>query len=261
MHAIDDPACPLNTSFCRDLAGWGRLTDRICIWNYTVNYLDLLLPCPNLRVIGPNIRYFVANRTTGLFMEADGSAQGTDLADLRNYLICRLMWDPRRDAQALTEEFLRLHYGRAAGPIRAYIDLIHDNAAKRGLHHDCFGTAAHYGIDAPVAAQAVRLFDQALAAADDEAVRARVEKASIGAYRAAIEPLLRSLKPDPWRFTPSDAPVPKEIADVNRPELRRFMALCDKYGIDTMSVSEPKSFADMKVQLRKRLGLKPDEPW
>ena len=39
----------------------------------------------NLRVIEPNIRYFVAHGAKGVFMQAAGNATGAELSDLRNY--------------------------------------------------------------------------------------------------------------------------------------------------------------------------------
>ncbi|MCP4639334.1 MAG: DUF4838 domain-containing protein, partial [bacterium] len=60
LHPIDDPDCPLNVGFCLDMAEWGRLSPNVSIWNYNTNFHHYLLPCPNLRVIEPNIRYFVA---------------------------------------------------------------------------------------------------------------------------------------------------------------------------------------------------------
>ena len=74
IHAINAPNCPKNVQFCNDLKGWRRLTEHISIWNYNVNFKNYLLPCPNLRVIEPNIRFFAANHVTGVFMQAAGNA-------------------------------------------------------------------------------------------------------------------------------------------------------------------------------------------
>ncbi len=55
IHAIDDPNCPKNIAFCRDMNEWGKICDDIYIWNYNTNFRNYLLPCPNLRVIEPNV--------------------------------------------------------------------------------------------------------------------------------------------------------------------------------------------------------------
>jgi len=114
IHPIDDPNCPKNVEFHRDLKGWGAISKNVSIWNYNTNFTNYLLPCPNLRVIEPNVRFFVANQTKGIFMQAAGNAWAAELSDLRNYLVANLIWDPNRSGERLIAEFVDLHYGRAA---------------------------------------------------------------------------------------------------------------------------------------------------
>lgn len=224
IHPIDDPGCPKNVAFCRDLREWGAICDQISIWNYNTDFTDYLLPCPNLRTIERNVRFFVSNHARHIFMQAAGNAWGTELSELRNYMISGLIWDPNRSGEELMDEFLRLHYGRAAPPIRRYIDLIHDTAEASGAHRNCFSpTAAGYGIGPEVAPKALALFEEAVALAESDEVRARVEKASVCALRLALEPVWRAK--DLGRVEP-------EVLAAMRPIARRFLTLCDRFGID-----------------------------
>ena len=116
LHPINDPNCPKNVEFCRDMNEWGKICDQIYIWNYNTNFSNYVLPLPNLRVIAPNVRYFVANHAKGAFMQAAGNANGAELSELRAYLMSQLLWDPSRDGERILDEFIDLHYGRAAGP-------------------------------------------------------------------------------------------------------------------------------------------------
>ncbi len=111
---------------------WGKICDQIYIWNYNTNFSNYLLPLPNLHVIGPNLRYFVSNHAKGAFMQAAGNANGAEMSELRAYLMAQLLWDPSRDDQRIIDEFLDLHYGRAAGPIREYLVRIHDRRRPVG---------------------------------------------------------------------------------------------------------------------------------
>ncbi len=222
IHPINDPGCPKNVEFCRDMDAWGKICDNISIWNYNTNFSNYLLPCPNLRVIEPNIRYFVRNNAKGIFMQAAGNARGAELSDLRNYIIANLLWDPTRSGRALMDEFLDLHYGAAAGPIHRFIDLVHDNAEASGLHQNCFGRAADYGVDESIAQAGLDAFAEALELAPDDAVRARVEKASICAYRAALEPV--------W-YLEDKKELDPELAERMRPLAARLFELCDRYGV------------------------------
>ncbi|MBN1443500.1 MAG: DUF4838 domain-containing protein, partial [Planctomycetes bacterium] len=245
IHAIDDPSCPKNVEFCRDMENWGKICSDISIWNYNTNFTNYLLPCPNLRVIEPNVRFFVANEAKGIFMQAAGNAWSAELSDLRNYIICSLIWDPSRSAERLMDEFLALHYGRAAPFIRTYIDTIHDAAEKSGLHRNCFARrAADYGIDESLAPRCLELFAAALAAVgDDDTLRRRVEKASIAAYRLAIDRV--------W-YAADPALLPPDVLAKTRPLLRKFLDLCEEHGVDR--ASEHTAFTADRERLERLLA-------
>ncbi|MCP4642210.1 MAG: DUF4838 domain-containing protein, partial [bacterium] len=211
-------------------AEWGRLSPNVSIWNYNTNFHHYLLPCPNLRVIEPNIRYFVANNAMGVFMQAAYNSPGGEFSDLRNYMMTNLLWDPNRSSEVLVDEFLQLHYKAAAPPIRRFINLTHDNAARLGLHKACMSPAADYGIDAAIAQAGIDCFDEALLLADDEVVRARVEKASICAYRAALDPFL-----SPSADSLADADMIRRSLALRE----QFIALCQKFGVERMAEGTP----------------------
>ena len=249
IHPINDPACKKNIQFCKDMDEWGKLTENIFIWNYNTNFSNYLLPCPNLRVIEPNIRYFVANGAKGIFMQAAGNSIGAELSDLRNYVMSNMLWDPTRSGQRLIDEFLDLHYGKAAAPIRRFINMYHDRCESKGIHRNCFGRAADYAIDETIAKAALDAFDKALTLADSDAVRSRVEKASICAYRAAIDPA--------WEVPEGKRPLAAADAEKMRPLVKRMFELCAKYEVPMFS--EGTSLDKGRQRLRANLGLKEGE--
>ncbi len=222
LHPINDPKCEKNVQFCQDLANWGKMCNHISIWNYNTNFRNYLLPCPNLWVIEPNIRYFVDNNALGIFMQAAGNALGAELSDLRNYVMANILWDPSRNSHTLIDEFLNLHYGRSAEPIRRFINLTHENAIASGLHQNCFGRAKDYAIDENITQVGFEAFSEAMQLAENDTIRARVEKASICVYRAAIEPI--------W-YIKDKSSIDPALAERMRPRVKRFLELCKKYGI------------------------------
>ena len=244
IHPIDDPLCPKNVEFCQDMRGWGGISKNVSIWNYNTNFSNYLLPCPNLRVIEPNVRFFVANQARGIFMQAAGNARSAELSDLRNYLISGLIWDPSRSGARLIDEFLSLHYGKAAPPIRRYLNLIHDTAEASGVHRNCFaGKGDQYGLTAETAKQALALFEIALGLAESPEVAGRVEKASIGAIRLAIDPV--------WGRQDASG-LDAELLARSRPLVARFLELCAKHGVDQASENEP--FEKARERLAKLMG-------
>ena len=245
IHPINDPACDKNVQFCRDMDEWGKLTQNIFIWNYNTNFSNYLLPCPNLRVIEPNIRYFVEHGAKGIFMQAAGNTTGAELSDLRNYVLANLLWDPSRSGQQLIDEFLDLHYGPAAPPIRRFINLYHDHCERSGIHRNCFGRATDYGIDATMAQAAMAAFEEAMALADNEALKSRVEKGSICAYRAAIDPA--------WEVPTDKRPLAADEVAKYRPLVKAMFELCAKYEVPLFA--EVISIDQAKQRLRANLGL------
>jgi len=187
LHPIDDPTCEKNTAFCQDMKDWSSMCKDIWVWNYNTNFRYYDLPFPNLRVIGPNVRYFLENSVKGVFMQANGNGTSGELSNLRNYLISRMLWNPSLDDKAVLEEFVRLHYKSASQPILDYINMFHNNAEQKGLNPGCFPSPADVGLDPEMCQTIMAYFNKALELADDDIIKARVEKASICAYRAMIE--------------------------------------------------------------------------
>ena len=112
-------------------------------------------------------------------MQANGNGLSGELSDLRNYLIARVIWNPQLDDQAVLREFARLHYQSAAGPILDCIEMFHANAEQSGVHPNCFASPDDVALWPQIARRMLDGFEEALHLAENEMVRARVEKASI----------------------------------------------------------------------------------
>lgn len=190
IHPIDDPDCPLNKQFREDFTAWANLSARIAVWSYTVDFWDYLTPCPNLFTLERNVRYFTAHHAEGLFMQAAGGVSGAEFSDLRNYMVCNLLWNPSRSGKALFDEFLNLQYGLSAPPIRRFIERMRRAAQSSGKHRSCYGAPADYGITAELGRLGIVDFREAMSLAPDPATKERVEKASIVAWRLAAWPLI-----------------------------------------------------------------------
>jgi hypothetical protein len=84
-----------------------------------------------------------------------------------------LLWNPKQDDQALINEFLAGYYGKAATPIRRYLDLMYE--AAKGYNLTCFSKTDTPFHKFPHLAQAEQLWRQAEeAAADAPELLARV---------------------------------------------------------------------------------------
>ena len=247
--------------FRRDLEGWGRIANHINLWYYNTCFPTYLLPIPNMRVLEPNIRFFVSNNIKGVFMQAAHNGPGSSFSDLRNYMTSRLLWDPNQSGRQLMDEFVDLHYGKAAPPIRRYIRLLHDSARAKGIQEAWWGRAGDYGIDKPVIRAGLEAFARAMQLAENDLVRARVEKLSICACMAALEEALTWAwyAPGTYPHAGQGPPVPPDVARRTRPYFRKFFALCGMHGVTMWN--EKQSIDTMNRFLKGNFGLKPDEPW
>ncbi len=220
LFALDDPRSKINQEFNRQLTGWRRACDHILIWSYDMNPRELWLPFPNLLAQPRNIRSFVRNNGRGLFMQ--GGSKNTEFSDLRSYVITSLIWDPSQDANTLIDEFLTLYYGKAAGPIRDWIDLFHKQAIASGSESNINAPARSYGLDASLGEQGLRLFERAIEQADNEVIRNRVEKVSITALRLALEPAWWNAIEAPRRTRILKTTLDQERVKISREDLPRY---------------------------------------
>ncbi|OQB38719.1 MAG: hypothetical protein BWY09_01259 [Candidatus Hydrogenedentes bacterium ADurb.Bin179] len=129
---------PQNKPFRLDIDAWSAVAPHLYIWDYVTNFCQYLLPHPNLRVLAPNIRFFVDRNAIGLFEQGDAGCACGDFVALRAWVLAHLMWNPSRDPNALVSEFLQGYYGPAAEPLQEYLDLVHTAIEKSGAKLPCY---------------------------------------------------------------------------------------------------------------------------
>lgn len=231
-----DRSAPLTAKckdFVEDVRNWGKRTNNIFLWDYVVQFNNLISPFPNLRVLQPNLQFMRDAGLSMMFQQANREIGG-EFADLRGYLIAKLMWNPDADVNALMSAFLRDHYGKAAPIIRQYIDKMHDELEKSGQRLDIFaGPTSH--LDGYLSPQNMdfyaQLFDQAENTVRNEPetlervkiARLPLEYAFLeqGKYYGSTARGLFEKTPDGKTHAKSEM----------RQKLLDFVALCKKIGV------------------------------
>jgi hypothetical protein len=117
--------------FRKDITEWSGLTDHILVWDYVVQFRNLISPFPNLRVLRPNIRFFARHHTRMLFEQGSGFSR-SEFHELRTYLLAKLLWNPDADIAAVQKDFLQGFYGDAAPFIETVIRTMHDTLERSG---------------------------------------------------------------------------------------------------------------------------------
>jgi hypothetical protein len=168
-------------SFQKNLEDWSKVCGRLYIWDYVVHYGHYLLPWPNFRVLADNIRFFIENNVKGVFEEAAVTPYGgTEFAELRAWVLGKLLWNPYQDTDRLVNEFLTGYYRQAADPIREYFYMIHEHiAGNPNRHLGIWQVPPDDYLSPEIAQKSFDLFGRALALADDEEILRRVRIAQL----------------------------------------------------------------------------------
>ena len=166
------------TSFITDLRDWGKICDRMYIWDYTTCFAHYPTPHPNWRVLQPNVQAMVKNNVKGIFEQACGASRGNvDFNELRLYLISKLLWDPYCDIEKHRREFMEYYYGAAAPALDEYLNLLCDTVEKENIHVGFNDNPVHGFLREELLDRYDALFDRAAAAVAGDPLRLwRVEK-------------------------------------------------------------------------------------
>ena len=227
-----------NRKFAADMEGWSKLAKYLFVWDYTTNYRDYIGPHPNLRVLAPNVRYFVKHGAIGLFEEGEGD----DFCELKNWLLMRLMWEPHLDENKLIDEFLRGYYGEAVAPmLHEYWDVLIKRAQDEKLYLGCFGVTSDKWLDLATLNRATEILDRAVETAtktygpDSDELR-RLRKSKMGVDHVWLSrylPLRRESREKGLPFLGPEDPV--KAAE-------EFAANCGRFKTQSASISQARNF-------------------
>ena len=157
-----------NEAFRSDIEGWSKVAGQLFVWDYVTNFSNYILPHANMRVLKPNIDFFVDHNVIALFEQGDAQSGVGDFVALRAWLLAHLMWNPTLDDRALIEEFLNGYYGAAGPHLLAYLDRIHDAAERSGVYLRCFMPDTSRWLTLDDLNDATRLYNAALDAVRDQ---------------------------------------------------------------------------------------------
>ncbi len=226
--------CPYDAYFMKNLRAWSKITDQLYVWHYNTNFAHYLLPFPDFDELIADIPMYRQHGVVGLFMEgAVSKGGGAENAELRSYVMAKMLWDVKADANKLIDEFLDGYYGKAAKALRAYFDLLHRQVRPApdglGRHLWIFDRPGAPYLSDEFLASARGLFREADAAAGSDAVRARVGKARLGIDYATLTRAKKFTVEGGW-YRPADLAGLKD-------RWNTFLSGLRQWGITNLSES------------------------
>ena len=180
----DIKSCPRNEAFLADLKGWSAIAPNLYIWDYVVYFQHYLMPYPNIRVLQPNIRTFRENNAIGIMEQAAYQSRGGEFAELRSYVISRLLWNPDCNVEDVIDDFVYGYYGRAGKNVREYFNLLYSGITpETHMHIETHNyerlTARDKMFSDEFVDKSCRIFEEAAKVADNDEILHRVELASL----------------------------------------------------------------------------------
>ena len=128
---------PRSERFRKEYDEWEKLTSNIIVWDYVVQFTNYISPFPNLHTLKPNFDYFSKKQPEGFFIQGSVEIPG-EFAELRAYILSKVLWDKDSDIDNIKSEFLNNYYGEAGELVGQYIDLIHEHARASWRRMDIY---------------------------------------------------------------------------------------------------------------------------
>lgn len=237
IGTVDTPA------FVQDLKEWAAMGDQedgglhLHIWDYVVNFVHYLAPHPNLHCFQDNLRFYRDHHVVGVYPEGAPDGRGSDMAQLKAYLLAKLQWNPDYDVEQGVWEFLQAYCGAGAKPIWDYLQELNAKPEREGRHMCCYEPPTRDFFTPEFMAFANRCFDRAETLAEDQQTLDRIRY-----WRMGIRYIQLWLYADQF----SEEELREEFVD--------FFALCKGYGIHTLSEggSYGGSMLRMEEQIQKQ---------
>lgn len=221
-----------SADFVTDVEAWGKVAKDIVVWDYVIQFPNLVSPFPNLQVLQPNIQFFAKHNVNAMFEQGNREVGG-EFAELRSYLISKLLWEPEADVNAIIDDFLRGFYGAAAKPIRQYIDEMREALLQSGKPLRIFGSPNEASVSyltTPLIERYTSLFDEAeKSVANDSIVLERVRIARLPLEFAILEQAKKNFTGDHGVFVKVDGRW--EVRTAIRSKIDPFADLCIRQGV------------------------------
>ncbi|HNX21970.1 MAG TPA: DUF4838 domain-containing protein [Bacteroidales bacterium] len=238
---------PKEQSFVSDMIGWKRITNNIFLWDYVVQFRNMMNPFPNLHVLQPNLQFFQKNGVQLMFEQGTGANNKTSWMEIRTYLIAKLLWDVNADVDKIMDEFITGYYEKAAPFIKQYYTLNEQAVIQSGKRLDIYGYPID-GADSYLTPALIRQYDSLFVLAyqteDKPSIQERIRYLQLSLDFAKIELSMSEISPELSLFTihKGEKIVKKEMVEF----VNRFVNDCKKFGIENLEESgyTPEQFRD-----------------
>ncbi|MCL5019756.1 MAG: DUF4838 domain-containing protein [Patescibacteria group bacterium] len=177
IHPI--ATCSANVRMKQRLEGWTKLCDRVYVYDYRVDYRNYLMPYPNSYAIAHDIPYYHDIGVKGMFYQG-----GSDVSQhgMGHWLITKLMWNHKADAEKLFKRFFEQYFQSAAKPMERYFRMLHEKVWRDNIEMNLYSRPLPELSHMEFFNEAQECFEQALKLSNSDIVRQRIERERVPLY-------------------------------------------------------------------------------
>jgi len=176
----EESSDPMTRDFVRNLRGWSKLTPNLWIWHYGTGFAHYLMPFPDFEQFPRNFRLYQNQGVKGVFFQGSYQSPGGNWAELRAYVVGRLLWNPQADPDVLIDEWMRGVYGRGWRSMRDWFDLIHTETVRTGGLFGIYAPTTQPFLNEKILNRSQALLRRArYYSRSDRTARAQIEKAAL----------------------------------------------------------------------------------
>jgi hypothetical protein len=229
---------PSAATFRRALEGWEKITHNLFVWDYTTQFTNYLAPFPELFNLASNIRYFKAHHVQGIFSQGSGDTYG-EMAELKSYLIAKLMSNSELNEVELMEDFCKGYYKSAGRYVMDYINLLQTESRKTNRQIDIYGNPVNeYNsyLTPELLDQFSTLFDNAEAVVEDnEKIINRIYRLRLSLDYVSLQQA-RFFGPDKHGYLVQDEETLNYLVKGNMPKrVTKFTESLERYKVTELS--------------------------
>ncbi len=117
---------PYNKEYYDDFLGWAKISKHLSLWDYWIAYgWDYQPPYLIAHNIQEDTQFHKEMNVKTVFIECEDAAN-TSFAEFKWWFGMKMLQNPYLDYDKLADTFCRAEYGRAAMPMRKFMDYLQD---------------------------------------------------------------------------------------------------------------------------------------
>ncbi|MBQ7650520.1 MAG: DUF4838 domain-containing protein [Victivallales bacterium] len=132
-HSITESNCPQNIRFREEIGAWAAISKQLFVWDYVTDFRHYLAPFPNFYALQGNVQFFRDNHVIGVMEQGAYQGDHADFAELKGWILAKLLWNPDADVMVLLDDFTKGYYGAGAPYVRQYFDELHERVKDPNL--------------------------------------------------------------------------------------------------------------------------------